>query len=104
MAQSPHKEHNKMKTVKVRILDHDYFIRSNGEIEEVQRVAEYVNEKLNEVKNSTEGLSEKKIAILTALNIAGEYLEVLDQKKAILDLIEKRAKGIISQIDDVVGS
>ena len=91
-----------MKTVKIRILEQDYIIKSDGEDEQIKQIAEYVNEKLEDIKKSTKDLSEKKIAILAALNIAGEYFEALSQKRAILDLIEKRAKGIIRQIDDVI--
>lgn len=103
MAQSPFMESNKnMKTVKIRIFNEDYFIKSDGEIEQINQIANYLNEKLNQVKESTKGLSEKKLMILTALNIAGEYFELLSKKKAILDHIEKRAKGIINQIEEVI--
>ena len=45
-----------------------------ADIEQIHKIAEYVNEKLREIKNNTEDLSEKKTAILAALNIASEYL------------------------------
>jgi cell division protein ZapA len=56
--------------VKVKILDQEYLIKSEEDSEQVYRIAEYVNEKLREIKDNTEGLSDKKVAMLAALTIA----------------------------------
>ena len=89
--------------VKVRILDHEYLVTSEEDQEQVQRIAEYVNEKLREVRDNTEGLSEKKTAILAALNIASEYFQVLKEQDDLLARLRQRTELLIHNIDSVMG-
>ncbi len=88
--------------IKVRILDHDYLIKSNGDEEQVQRIAKYVNKKLKEVQNRTEGLSEKKMAILAALNIASDYFQLLKEQDDLLARLRQRTESLIHNIDSVM--
>jgi cell division protein ZapA len=89
--------------VKVRILDREYLVTSEEDQEQVQRIAEYVNEKLREVQNDTEGLSEKKTAILAALNIASEYFLLLKERDDLLARLRQRTELLIHNIDSVMG-
>jgi cell division protein ZapA len=89
--------------VKVRILDREYLVTSEEGQEQVQRIAEYVNEKLREVRDSTEGLSEKKTAILAALNIASEYFQLLKEQDDRLARLRQRTELLIHNIDSVMG-
>lgn len=89
--------------VKVRILDREYLVTSEEDQEQVQRIAEYVNEKLREVRDSTEGLSEKKTAILAALNIASEYFQLSKEQDDLLARLRQRTELLIHNIDSVMG-
>jgi cell division protein ZapA len=89
--------------VKVRILDREYLITSEEDHEVVQRIAEYVNEKLREVQDNTEGLSDKKTAILAALNIASEYFQLLKEQDDLLSRLRQRTELLIHNIDSVMG-
>jgi cell division protein ZapA len=89
--------------VKVRILDREYLVTSEENQEEVQRIAEYVNEKLREVQDSTQELSDKKTAILAALNIAGEYFQLLKEQDDLLSRLRQRTELLIHNIDSVMG-
>ena len=92
------------KPVKVKILDNEYLIKSDEEdIEKVYRVAEYVNKKIKEINDSSEGLSEKKTAILTALNIAGDYFQALKERDDLLLNIRERSEALIYNIDSLMG-
>jgi len=62
-----------MQQVKVKILDNEYVLKSDEDVEQVYRIAEYVNDKLKEVKENIEGLSDKKTAILVRAK-AGETM------------------------------
>ena len=64
------------KLIRVRILDHEYLIKSDVDEVEIQEIARYVDNKLREIKSETNGLSEKNIAILAAFEIANEYFQV----------------------------
>ncbi len=92
------------KPVKVRILNNEYLIKSEeGDIEEVHKIAEYVNEKVREINEISEGLSEKKTAILTALHIASDYFQVLKERDELKADIHKRSKALIHSIDSLMG-
>jgi cell division protein ZapA len=92
------------KPVKVTILDNEYLIKSEeDDIEKVYKIAEYVNEKIKEINDSTEDLSAKKTAILTALNIAGDYFQVLKERDDLLISIRKRSEALIHNIDSFMG-
>jgi cell division protein ZapA len=89
--------------VKVKILDQEYLIKSEEDSEQVYRIAEYVNEKLREIKDNTEGLSDKKVAMLAALTIASEYFQLLKQRDDLSANIRQRTKTLIYTIDSVMG-
>jgi len=92
------------KPVKVKILDNEYLIKSDEEdIEKVYKVAEYVNKKIKEINDNSEGLSEKKTAILTALNIAGDYFQALKERDDLLVNIRERSEALIYNIDSLMG-
>jgi cell division protein ZapA len=88
--------------IKVKILDQEYLIKSEEDSEQVYRIAEYVNEKLREIKDNTEGLSEKKVAILAALTIASEYFQLLKERDDLSANIRQRTKTLIYTIDSVM--
>ena len=88
--------------VKVRIRDSEYLIKGGESEEQVYRIAAYVNEKLQEVQESAEGLSEKKTAILAALNIASDYFRALRERDEILARYRSRTETLIYQIDQVM--
>ena len=90
--------------VKVIILDQEYLIRSDEEGELVHKIAAYVNEKADEIRAQSDGLSDKKIAILTAINIASEYLQLLDEREKLSADIHQRMKKIMININDVIDS
>lgn len=92
-----------MKTVKVRIFDHEYLVKSEEDDAQVSRIAEYVNEKLREIKDNDMELSEKKIVILAALNIASEYFQLLNERDELLAHLQQRTEALIYNIDSVMG-
>ncbi|MBW1721438.1 MAG: cell division protein ZapA [Deltaproteobacteria bacterium] len=91
-----------MEPVKVRIREHEYLVKGGENEQEVKRIAEYVNSKLKEIYDTSEGLSEKKAAILAALNIAGDYFQLLKEKEALLKQIKQRTESLIFTIDSSI--
>ncbi|MFC1820577.1 cell division protein ZapA [Thermodesulfobacteriota bacterium] len=90
------------KPVKIKILDNEYLIKSEEDIEKVYEVAEYVNEKVKEINSNSEGLSEKKTIILTALIIASDYFQVLKERDDLLANISQRSKALIYNINTLM--
>ncbi|MGD2124618.1 MAG: cell division protein ZapA [Desulfobacteraceae bacterium] len=91
-----------MEPIRVRIRNHDYLIKSEENEDQVYEIAGYVNDKLREIEENTEGLSEKKTAILAALNIANDYFQALKERDKILANIRDRTQTLILNIDSAM--
>ena len=87
--------------IKVKILDHEYLIRSDETEEYVQTIAQFVNEKLQEIRDNTQGLSEMKTAILAAFDIASEYFQLAKERNDVVMDFQRRARALNYQIDSV---
>jgi cell division protein ZapA len=92
-----------MEPVKVRIRNAEYLVQSDDNEQQVQKVADYVNDKLRGIEESAEGLSEKRTAILAALDIAGDYFQILKEKESLLASLRQRTQSLIRSIDSVLG-
>ena len=88
-------------TTTVEILGASYKIACPPEeSEEVKKAAKFLDNKLNEVKEAS-GLDEKRVAIITALNISNEYLKNLanvSQDEKVNESLDKLTNEIQVQI------
>jgi cell division protein ZapA len=91
-----------MKQIKVKIYDQEYIIKSDESEEKLNRIAAYVNDKLKEIQDTTKGLSEKKMAILVALNIASEYFQAVKERDELSVNIRQKTETLISNIEAVM--
>ena len=91
-----------MKQIKVKIYDQEYIIKSEETEDQLGRIADFVNDKLKEIEDNTEGLSEKKMAILVALNIASEYYQAVKERDELLVNIRQRTEALVNNIDAVM--
>ena len=87
------------KPIRIKLLDHEYFIRSDENEERVKNIAQYIHDKFGEIRENTEGLSETKTAILAAFDIASEYFQLLKARDDLVENIERRAQALNSHID-----
>ena len=92
-----------MEPVKVRIRNAEYLVQGEDSEQQVQRIADYVNDKLKEIEQGAEGLSEKRTAILAALDIAGDYFQILKEKDTLVSTVRQRTQSLIRSIDSVLG-
>lgn len=87
------------KTFKIRILNHDFQIRSDSEEQYVNQVVDYVNQKVTEARNTSKPVPTVDVAILTALNIADEFFRERRELKAKIQHLEMRTESLIRMID-----
>ena len=85
--------------VTIKIKDTEYAIRSSDDREQILKVAEYVDKKLREISEFKKELSEDKKAILTALDIAGDYFQLIKEKEVLLAEINNRSKRLLQRLD-----
>ena len=71
-----------VKPVNVTILDKDYLISCpDDEREQLLSAVSYLNQKLNELKHSGKVIGSERIAIMTALHIASEFLAYKNENR-----------------------
>ena len=63
-------------TIRVEIYNQTYSIRSDGDNQYIQDLAEYVDTKMREISSGTLTVDSLKVAILAALHIADEYYQL----------------------------
>ena len=65
----------------VKILGQEYTIVGDEPREFMQRVSNYVDDKMNEIAEKNKKFSTAMVAVLTAINIGDEYFKMLDEHK-----------------------
>jgi cell division protein ZapA len=83
-------------SVRVNICGDEYSIKTDVDIETTKKIAEYVNQKMMELKKTGPIRDTVKVAVLSALNIAGELHEYRvkcgEVQKKLSDLQHKATK------------
>ena len=86
--------------VKVTILGQSYNIKGDTSPEYIMQLADYVNQKMEEIGNSVPGGNSLQLAILASLNIADEYFQVKKISTGIEGAIEDKTRELISLLDE----
>ena len=89
--------------VSVNILGERYTIRGEAEVDYIAEVANLVDARMKELKNSSGGrLSKTRLAVLTAINLADEMLQqqrqTQEQKPGVE--LEERTRRLITLLDE----
>jgi cell division protein ZapA len=92
-------DQNTQETVKVTIFGEEYSIRGYADTEYILRVADYVDKKMREIALNSKNRAPHKIAVLTALNLAGELMDYKDKDSSELDKVDEKAKNILELLD-----
>jgi cell division protein ZapA len=84
--------------VTIKIRSREYAVRGSDDREQILKVAAYVDEKLKEISDSKKGLNDEKTAILAALDIAGDYFQLIREKENLLREINNRSQKLIQSV------
>jgi cell division protein ZapA len=87
------------RVVEIKVFGQTFSVKTDSDEDHIQAVAQYVNEKMEEVLNKTRSVSTLNVAILTALNIAEELLKEKEQRKALLREVEVKSKDLVNKIN-----
>lgn len=87
------------RVIEIKVFGQTFSVKTDAEEEYLQRVAQYVNEKMEEILKKTRSVSTMNVAILTALNIADDLLKEKDQRKALLREVEVKSKDLVEKIN-----
>lgn len=84
----------------IEILGKPYPIRcAESEANGLQQAAEYLNQKMLEVRDSGKAINLERIAIITALNIAHQFLQLDQQKTTLFSKINQRINFLQDKVD-----
>lgn len=92
-------------SVRVNICGNEYSIKADVDIETTKNIAEFVNQKMMELKKYSSIRDDLKIAVLSALNIAGElheYKEKFGEAQKELCNIQNKAVNIGQKIKNSI--
>ena len=89
------------KRFEVRILGQELSVISDSGDEHVASVIRFVNDKVEEARKAAGNKNALNIAILAALNIADEYLQMRGTKDNGYSRMESRAEQLIHLINDI---
>ncbi|MBI2346475.1 MAG: cell division protein ZapA [Deltaproteobacteria bacterium] len=87
------------RTIEVNIMGQKFLVRSDSDEGYVNRVAQYVNEKVEEIARKTQSVPSLNVAILAAMNIADEFMRLREKKTQTFQAVEKRIRQLIELID-----
>ena len=87
------------KAIEVTIMGQKFLVKSESNEDYVAKVAGYVDGKVNEVLNNTKAVASMQVALLTAMNIADEFLKFRSEKADRLGKVEKKIQDMIELID-----
>ena len=89
----------KERYVEIKVFGQTYTVKTDEEEDYIRKVAQYVNEKMEEVLRKTRSVSTLNVAILTALNIADDLLRERDKREALVREVEVKSKNLVEQIE-----
>jgi cell division protein ZapA len=93
----------KERLVEIKVFGQTYTVKSEAEENHIQAVAQYVNEKMDEVLKKTRSVSTLNVAILTALNIADDLLQERRERMALIREVETKSKDLAEKIEIKMG-
>ncbi len=91
--------------VRVEILGREYTLKTDEGEEKVKKIAELVNEKLKKISESSKNVNTFNVAILAALDIASDYMAVLEGQSDLsrrFEDIQVKSGRLIDVIDSKI--
>lgn len=89
--------------INIVILDKEYKVACPpGEQAALLASAKYLDEKMREVRDSGNIIGSERIAVISALNIANDFLSTSDAVKGISEELSPRLKSLESKISRVL--
>ncbi|HCK99416.1 MAG TPA: cell division protein ZapA [Candidatus Marinimicrobia bacterium] len=87
--------------VRVTIYGQEYSVKAKADPAYIVSVANFVNEKMEEVENSLATVqSPLRIAILAAMNITDELFSSKKDKEEVVDKVDERTLFLVDLIDE----
>jgi cell division protein ZapA (FtsZ GTPase activity inhibitor) len=85
--------------VEIQILGQRLFLKSNSNPHHIEKLVEYVKSRVDHISGQAH-LGSTKIMILTALNIADDYLKLLSENDAFRNEVMDRSQKLRDMLNE----
>ncbi len=85
-------------TVQINILGREYSLRSQESEAQIQRVVDFIEERLAETA-SGKSVDTRDLTVLTLLNLAGEYLQLLGEQGRGVECQNNRLQQLVESLE-----
>lgn len=85
--------------IEIKLLGQVYGLKTDLNISQAKAVAKCVEEKVEEADKDSEGHSRLDTAVLAALDIAGDFLELQEKHASLIDGIVTRSEFLLRRIE-----
>ena len=90
-------EEAEVRPVTLKVLGHEYRVRSDEDARHLEKVAEYVDGLIREIRRGS-AAAPQTAAVMAALTIASDLLQVRDHPQAVS---QERLRALIELVDSV---
>lgn len=87
------------KNFEVTLFNQKFQLKSDADERHVQRVADYVNQKLFDIQEKTKSVSSLNVALLAALNIADDFFKDQSAHKAQNEKFKSKVDAMINSLN-----
>jgi len=85
--------------VEVQILGRKLQLAHDGNEEYIREIAEFVNDKMEQIQAESQSTTTLNVAILTALDIADEFFKQVGRHREVCEKIDKSCIDLVNYID-----
>ena len=89
-----------IRRVEITVLGHQYAIKTDEDEAFIQRIAQYINERSQEITQSTQQINTLDVVIKTAISITEELFRLKSENETFHRTVEQNSKRLIEQIDN----
>ena len=84
----------------IKILGQELAVLSDAEDEQVANVVQFVNDKMQDIVQSSDGLRTVDVAILAALNITEDFLKLKGVNQDLCEQLTHRSEKLFQLIEN----
>lgn len=91
--------------IDIKILDRTYKIKcTSDEARELQESAKYLDEQMRKVRQTGQVMNTDRVAVVTALNICNELLQLKQQQTQSLQTIKQRIQDLRERVKNFLAT
>lgn len=90
-------------SVTVRIAGEEYAIRAEASADYTKSCARYVDDRIAEIRQRSGLVETHKAAILAALSITDEFVQMRDELDSLRREVQSRAQNLVKRIESEAG-